>query len=38
MLQAQQQILQQGFFNKMDREYSIMQRMQTNRAAVEDSD
>lgn len=38
MLMAQQQILQQGFFNKMDREYNIMQRMKVNRAAVEDSD
>lgn len=38
LTQAQQQILQQGFFNRMDREYSIMQRMKVNRAAVEDSD
>lgn len=38
LIMAQQQILQQGFFNRMDREYNIMQRMQINRAAVEDSD
>lgn len=36
--QAHQQILQQGFFNRIDKEYSITQRMKMNRAAVEDSD
>ena len=36
--QAQQQILQQGFFNKTDREYVMMGRMRLNKAAVEDSD
>ena len=38
LMHAQQQILQQGFFNRMDREYIIMKRMKINRAAVEDSD
>lgn len=38
LTQAQQQILQQGFFNKTDREYVMMGRMRLNKAAVEDSD
>ena len=38
LLQAQYQVLQQAFFNKTDREYVIMARMKSNRAAVEDSD
>ena len=37
-MHAQQQILQQGFFNRIDREYVMMARMKSNRAAVEDSD
>jgi len=38
LLQAQQQILQQGFFNRVDREFVMIERMRVNRAAVDDSD
>ena len=38
LMHAQQQILQQGFFNRIDREYVMMARMKSNKAAVEDSD
>ena len=30
--------MQQGYFNRIDREYVITQRMRLNKAAVEDSD